>query len=195
MNPDSETLPLTVRPELQVVYWSAAAVTAHLLESGLPYPGPWFKPGLANIFVLVAWMQLGWRAAIGVALLRVFASSLIMGTFFSPTFFLGLSGALAALLTMGVLGLTRLRIGPVGLSIPASLAHMTAQVFVAQELIIGHPGVFTALPWFLIGSWITGLFNGLVACFILQRLERGGLANSQEQGKVNWQRGSCASRE
>ncbi|MBF0423611.1 MAG: Gx transporter family protein [Magnetococcales bacterium] len=177
MKSDSVEIALTVRPELQVVYWAAAAVTAHLLESGLPYPGPWFKPGLANIFVLVAWVQLGWRAAMGVSVLRVFASSLILGTFFSPTFFLGLSGAFGALLAMSVLGVTGLRLGPVGLSIPASLAHMTAQVIVAQEFMIGHPGVLTALPWFLIGSWITGLFNGLVACFILRRLERDGFIN------------------
>ncbi|HIJ85202.1 MAG: heptaprenyl diphosphate synthase component I [Magnetococcales bacterium] len=162
---------VTVRPELYLVYWSAAAVSAHVLESGLPLPGPWFKPGLANIFVLVAWFHLGGRAAMGVAVLRVLASSLILGTFLSPTFFLSLSGALGALLAMGIIGMLPFRVGPVGFSIPASLAHMTAQVAMAYVMIIGHSGVFTALPWFLAGSWITGLFNGLAACFILQRLE------------------------
>ncbi|MBF0349094.1 MAG: Gx transporter family protein [Magnetococcales bacterium] len=160
----------TIRPELYVVYWAAAAVTAHVLESGLPYPGPWFKPGLANIFVLVAWLQLGWRVALGVSMLRVLASSLILGTFLSPTFFLSLSGALGAFMAMAVIDFTRLGAGPVGFSIPASLAHMTAQVVVAYFMILHHPGVFTALPWFLIGSWLTGLFNGWVACLILQRL-------------------------
>ncbi|MBF0177360.1 MAG: Gx transporter family protein [Magnetococcales bacterium] len=153
-----------------MVYWSAAAVAAHLLESGLPYPGPWFKPGLAHIFVLIVWFQLGWRAAMGVSILRVLASSLILGTFLSPTFFLSLSGAVAALLAMGLVAMLRLPVGPVGLSIPASLAHMTAQVGVAQVMIFDHPGVLTALPWFLIGSWITGLVNGLAACFVLRHL-------------------------
>ncbi|MBF0152969.1 MAG: Gx transporter family protein [Magnetococcales bacterium] len=173
---EQQSLP-SIRPELHVVYWSAAAVVAHLLESGLPYPGPWFKPGMANIFVLVAWFQLGWRAAMGVSILRVLASSLILGTFFSPTFFLGLSGALAALSTMGIVAALRLRVGPVGLSIPASLAHMAAQVVMAHVMIIGHSGVLTTLPWFLIGSWITGLFNGLAACFILRQLENGTQPN------------------
>lgn len=167
-----------IRPELYLVYWSAAAVAAHLLESGLPYAGPWFKLGLANIFVLVAWFQLGWRAAMGVAILRVFAASMILGTFLSPTFFLSLSGALGALLAMGGVKALRLNVGPVGLSIPASLAHMTAQVIVAYGLIIGHPGLFTALPWFLVGSWVTGVLNGLAACFILRRLT--GEADTKE---------------
>ncbi|MBF0347822.1 MAG: Gx transporter family protein [Magnetococcales bacterium] len=170
MTRSNQDTTISIRPELYVVYWSAAAVTAHLLESGLPYAGPWFKLGLANIFVLVAWFQLGWRAAMGVSILRVLASSLILGTFLSPTFFLSLSGALGALLAMGAVKLMRLDVGPVGLSVPASLAHMTAQVVVAYVAIIGHPGVFTALPWFLAGSWVTGLLNGLAACFILRRL-------------------------
>lgn len=161
---------LTVRPDLYVVYWSAAAVVAHLLESGLPYPGPWFKLGLANIFVLVAWFQLGWRAAMGVAVLRVVAASLVLGTFLSPTFFLSLAGALGALLAMGVIKVLPLSVGPVGLSVPASLSHMSAQVALAYILIIGHPGVFTVLPWFLVGSLITGILNGLTACLILRQL-------------------------
>ncbi|MBF0110975.1 MAG: Gx transporter family protein [Magnetococcales bacterium] len=171
MNNSRSRESLSIRPELYVVYWAAAAVTAHLFESGLPVPGPWFKPGLANIFVLVAWFQLGWRAAVGVSLLRVFAASLILGTFLSPTFFLSLSGAIGSLLAMGLMETFRLTPGPIAQSIPASMVHMTAQVTVAYFMILDHPGIFSALPWFLVGSWLTGFFNGWIACSILQRLE------------------------
>jgi heptaprenyl diphosphate synthase len=64
----------------------------------------------------------------------------------------------------------RFKIGPVGLSILASLAHMVSQVVAAWLLIIGHDGIFLTLPWLLIGSWFTGLLNGLLAFLILTKI-------------------------
>ena len=155
------TLPHTgPRRELLIAYLAAAAVTAHILETALPGPGPWFKAGLANIFTLVAFFHLGWRAAVGVSLIRVLAGSLALGTFFSPTFFLSFAGAIGALSTLGVTQLLPISLGPVGVSILASLAHMCAQVSAAWLLIISHNGLFLALPWFLVGSWLTGVING-----------------------------------
>ena len=70
------------------------------------------------------------------------------------------------------LGLPRGSVGPVGASVLASLAHMTAQFCVAYGVLIGHAGLFLLLPWFLLGSWVTGLVNGLFSYAILQRMER-----------------------
>ncbi|MBF0455734.1 MAG: Gx transporter family protein [Magnetococcales bacterium] len=158
------------RPDLLIAYLAAAAVAAHILEAAIPAPGPWFKIGLANMFTLVAFFHLGWSAAALVSLMRVMAGSLLLGTFLSPTFFLSLSGAIGAVLVMGLVPLLPFRVGPVGVSILASLTHMVCQVVVAWWLIIGHDGIFLALPWFLIGSWFTGLLNGLLAYLILTRL-------------------------
>ena len=162
----------TARRELLIAYLAAAAVAAHILEAALPGPGPWFKAGLANIFTLVAFFELGWRAAVQVSLIRVLTGSLLLGTFLSPTFFLSLSGATGALLVLGAARLLPPGLGPVGVSVLASLAHMTAQVGAAWLLIISHNGLFVALPWFLAGSWVTGLLNGLLAFLILERLAR-----------------------
>ncbi len=158
------------RRELMIAYLAAAAVAAHVLETALPGPGPWFKPGLANIFTLVAFFHLDWRAAAGVSLIRVLAGSLVLGTFLSPTFFLSFSGAAGALTVLGLARYSPAALGPVGVSILASLAHMSAQVGAARSLIIQHDGLLLALPWFLAGSWVTGLLNGLVAFLILERL-------------------------
>jgi heptaprenyl diphosphate synthase len=161
-----------IRPDLLIAYFAAAAVAAHVLEAAIPGPGPWFKMGLANIFTLVAFFHLGWSAAAIVSIIRVVAGSLALGTFLSPTFFLSFSGAAGAVLIMGMLSYLPFKIGPVGVSILASLAHMVSQVVVAWILIIGHDGIFLALPWFLIGSWFTGLLNGLLAFLILKRIEQ-----------------------
>lgn len=166
------------RQELLIAYLAAAAVGTHILEATLPGLGPWFKPGLANTFTLVAFFHLGWKAAAGVATIRVMAGSLALGTFLSPTFFLSFSGAMGAVLTMGVCQMLRSQpdknngLGPVGISLLAALAHMIFQVIAAWLLIVGHSGIFLVLPWFLVGSWLTGIFNGLLAFLILERLAR-----------------------
>ncbi len=183
------------RPELLIAYLAAAAVSTHILETALPGFGPWFKPGLANTFTLVAFFHLGWKAAASVSLIRVFAGSLAMGTFLSPTFFLSLSGSAGTVLILGVVyrlqlngphsklapntllahngvSLHKIGLGPVGVSLLAALAHMVFQVCAAWILIIGHSGIFLALPWFMLGSWLTGIFNGLLAYLILERMAR-----------------------
>lgn len=159
-----------LRRRLLVAHLAAAAMAAHLLEATLPGLGPWFKPGLANLFTLTAFFLLGWRAAVAVSLLRVVAASLALGTFLSPGFLLSLAGAMAAVAVLGVAARLPLGLGAVGLSLLASLAHMAAQIGVAWLVILRHDGLFLALPWFLAGSWVTGILNGLLTRAILVRL-------------------------
>ncbi|MBF0137216.1 MAG: Gx transporter family protein [Magnetococcales bacterium] len=162
-----------LRTDLLVAHLAAAAVVAHVLESALPGLGPWFKPGFANMFALVALFQVGWRASVGVSLIRVVVGSLVGGSFLSPAFFLSFAGAMGAVLVMGMAWrLSGGRLGPVGISLLAALAHMAAQVGMAWLLIFGHTGIFMALPWFLAGSWVTGVVNGVLAFLILQYLEK-----------------------
>ncbi|MBF0262502.1 MAG: Gx transporter family protein [Magnetococcales bacterium] len=162
-----------LRQDLLIAYLTAAAVTAHLLEAALPGPGPWFKPGLANIFTLVAFFLLGWRAAVAVTLLRILASSLALGILFTPGFFLSLAGGCGAIVLLGLVRLLPdVGLGPVGLSLLAAMAHMAAQSVAAWILLIGHIGILSALPWLLAGSWITGIFNGLLTFLLLEQLER-----------------------
>lgn len=166
------------RRELLIAYLAAAAVAAHLLEAALPGFGPWFKPGLANSFTLVAYFHLGWRAAAGVTLIRLLVGSITLGTFLSPTFFLSFFGATGAVLVLGAVSVWPPSIqglGPVGVSLLASLAHISCQILAAWLFILGHSGIFLALPWFLLGSWFTGIVNGLLAFLILERLAGSNL--------------------
>lgn len=161
-----------LRKDLLIASLASVAIVAHLVEAALPGPGPWFKPGLANVFTLVAFFHLGWRGAMAVTLIRIMAGSMAMGALFTPGFFLSFFGATGAMLTLGVVQLFPSGLGPVGVSLLAAMAHMIFQTVAAWLLIIGHVGIFKALPWFLVGSWFTGIMNGLLAFLILERLNR-----------------------
>ena len=76
---------------------AALAISLHLVEAVLPSPLPGVKPGLANIVTLFVLYRFDFATAAWVSLLRVFASSLLLGSFLSPTFALSLSGAVFSL--------------------------------------------------------------------------------------------------
>ncbi|MBF0096133.1 MAG: Gx transporter family protein [Magnetococcales bacterium] len=175
------------RRELLIAYLAAAAACTHLIEAALPAFGPWFKPGLANTFTVVALYGLGLHAAVAVTIIRVLVSSLLMGTLLSPSFMMSLSGALGVVMAMSLFASLRNRavldssakvraaaqrewtLGPIGASLLCSLAHIVMQLFAAWLIVIGHAGVWLLLPWLLIGAWLTGIINGFLAHAILTR--------------------------
>ncbi|ABK42762.1 heptaprenyl diphosphate synthase component I [Magnetococcus marinus MC-1] len=159
-----------LRRDLLIGYLAVAAVAAHMLEATLPGLGPWFKPGLANVFTVVAFFYLDREAAIWVALIRVLGGSLAMGAFLTPSFFLSGAGMLGAIVVMLLPPLPGM--GAVGLSILMALAHMCAQVAAAHLLFVQHSGLFYLLPWFLLGAWCTGWFNGVLAHGLLHTLRQ-----------------------
>lgn len=150
--------------------FAALAISIHLLESALPSPIPGIKPGLANLVTLYVLMRHGWRLAVNVSLLRVLAGSLLLGSFLSPTFSLSLAGAIASLIILGVAWhIPGKPFGPVGLSILAALAHMTAQIVTAYLLFIPHTALFTLLPLLLTAALISGTLGGILVSRIIKR--------------------------
>jgi heptaprenyl diphosphate synthase len=79
---------------------AAFAIALHMVEAVIPSPLPGVKPGIANIVTLYVLLQYDFATAAWVSILRVFASSLLLGQFMSPTFALSLSGALLSLGTL-----------------------------------------------------------------------------------------------
>jgi heptaprenyl diphosphate synthase len=154
---------------------AAAAIVLTVAEAAIPLPLPGVKPGLANIVTLVVLARWGWREAAWVALLRVFAASLLLGQFLAPGFFLSLSGATASLAALGLaMHLPRRWFGPVSHSIVAAFAHIGAQLAVARLWLVPHDGVFYLVPVFAAAALAFGLANGVVAARLLHEL--GGSA-------------------
>lgn len=148
----------------RIARYSAAAIALTLAEAAIPLPLPGVKPGLANIITLIVLARYGFKDAVWVALLRVFAASLLLGQFLAPGFFLSLSGALTSLLVMGVASRLPSRFfGPVTVSLCGSFAHIAGQLIVARLWLVPHDGVLYLLPLFATAALVFGLANGLAA--------------------------------
>ncbi len=158
--------------DARIARLAAAAIVLAVAEAAIPLPLPGVKPGLANIVILIVLLRWGWRDAVWVALLRVFAGSLLLGQFFAPGFFLALSGALCSLVVLGLaMHLPRQWFGPISLSVLAAFAHIGGQLTLARVWLVPHDGVFYLLPVFALAATVFGVINGLVAARLLQEMD------------------------
>lgn len=160
---------LRVTPEDRRVAWLAtAAVGLSLVDAAMPTPLPGIKPGLANIVTLIVLLRYGWATAVWVSGLRVVATSLLLGYFLAPGFFLSLAGTSLSLLTLGLARHLPARwFGPVSLSILAAFAHIGGQLLLARAWLIPHDGVFLLAPLFAAAALVFGTINGLIAAKLL----------------------------
>lgn len=148
----------------RIARYSAVAIALSVAEAAIPLPLPGVKPGLGNIVTLIVLLRYGWRDAAWVSLLRVFAASLLLGSFLAPGFFLSLCGALASLAALALaIRLPRKWFGPVTMSLLASLAHIGGQLLLARAWLVPHDGVFLLVPLFALAALVFGLVNGLAA--------------------------------
>ncbi|MGE4597093.1 MAG: Gx transporter family protein [Methylophilaceae bacterium] len=147
----------------QIAKLSAIAVALSLIEFFFPSPIPGIKPGIANIIILYTIFKFNYSIGIWVSLIRVFVTSIIVGTFLSPTFFLSLSGAIFSLLSILIFkNYNKNHFSLIGISLVASLAHILGQFIVVRIWIIPHNGILYLLPLFLISSFIFGIVNGAI---------------------------------
>jgi len=153
----------------QIAQLSAIAIGLSLIESVLPSPMPGVKPGIANIITLYAMYRFNFRTAIWVSILRVFATSLILGQFLSPTFMLSLAGSLLSLLTLYFsIKLPSRFFSPIGLSVLSSFAHITGQLLLVRLWLIPHASIYYLIPIYSAAALIFGLINGWVTYRLLK---------------------------
>ncbi len=162
-----------VRQRVFMALFVALAIGLNTLEFLLPNPVPWFRLGLANILGLTALYCYGVRALWLITISRIFLGGLLLGRLFSPGFLLSLGGGLLAcvMMTLGF-GLGRYRLGPVGASVLGALGHVVGQMIIAWLVVIRHPGIWMLFPFFLLFALISGIFNGLASCFLLNALAK-----------------------
>ena len=153
----------------QIAQLSAIAIGLSLIESVLPSPMPGVKPGIANIITLYAMYRFNFRTAIWVSILRVFATSLILGQFLSPTFMLSLAGSLLSLLTLYFsIKLPSRFFSPVGLSVLSSFAHITGQLLLVRLWLIPHASIYYLIPIYSAAALTFGLINGWITYRLLK---------------------------
>jgi len=148
----------------------ALALALHLLESQIPSPLPWVRPGLANLMTLIALLVAGWRAALLVAVLRVGIGSLLLGGFLGPAFTLSLAGAVASTLVMALMARGAWRLwSPLAVSAAGAVAHGAAQLLVLTAFLLRSGDLPWLLPWVLAPSLVAGVATGLLANLVLLR--------------------------
>ena len=153
----------------QIAKLSAIAVALSLIEFFFPSPIPGVKPGIANIIILYTIFKFDLRMGIWVSIIRVSVTSILLGTFLSPTFFLSLSGALFSLFSLLIFrNLSSKYFSLISFSLIASLAHIAGQFMIVRFWIIPHNGIFYLLPIFIISAFIFGLVNALVTSKLLK---------------------------
>lgn len=166
------TLTLHARADdVRVARLAALAVALSLIDAGIPTPLPGLKPGLANIVTLLALTRFGWQVAVSVSLLRIFAASLLLGSLFTPGFFLSLTGGLCSLLGLGLAHrlLPGRWFGAVSLSLIAAFCHIAGQLALARLWLIPSDGIWYFVPPFALAACLTGLVNGLACAALLRQ--------------------------
>ena len=154
----------------------SCASVLQIVESLFPHPIPGIRLGLANIITLIAMVDIGFSAAIEVAVLRTVISSFILGTFLSPSFILSFSGALFSAIAMGLaynasFKLNYVLLSITGISILGAVVHNLTQLSLVYLLLIKQKEIFMLLPWLGISAVIMGWVNGLIVSRIGKRLE------------------------
>jgi len=161
----------TTRDDHRIAWFTALAITIHIIESALPSPLPGIKPGLANVITIAVLILFGWRMAVWVNLLRVLTASLLIGTFLSPTFILSLSGALASTVILIILSqLPGKGCSPIGYSVAAAITHIVTQFLVAYWLFVQHDGLFYLLPLLMTAALVFGIVSGVIVTIMLRKL-------------------------
>lgn len=154
----------------------AFACVLQISESMIPHPVPGLRLGLANMVTLVALVRLGFGFAFEIAIFRAVLSSLITGTFMSPTFILSFSGAVTSTLVMGLLFRIsryhyRFGFSIIGISIVGALTHNMIQLSLAYLILVKHSGIFIFFPVLCYGAVGMGTLTGLVAASVCRKLE------------------------
>jgi heptaprenyl diphosphate synthase len=131
---------------------------------------PGVKPGIANIITLYAIYRFNFKTAVWVSILRVFATSLILGQFLSPTFMLSLTGSILSLLTLYfVIKLPSKFFSPISFSVLSSFAHIAGQLILVRLWLIPHASIYYLIPIYSAAALLFGFINGWIAYRLLKQ--------------------------
>ncbi len=160
---------VTTPDDHRIARLAALAIGLHLAEAIFPSPLPGVKPGIANIVTLYVLYRFDFATAAWVSLLRVVASSLLLGNFLSPAFALSLTGTLSSLTVLALAKhLPSKYYGPLSLSVLAAFAHIAGQLLVVRLWLIPHAGVAYLAPIFAAAALFFGAINGMITARLLK---------------------------
>ena len=158
---------LTTRELVLLALLLAMAIVLRLVETALPFPIqlPGAKLGLANSITIITLLLFGTARTLLLLTARILLVALLVTGLFTPSFFIGLGGAVLSFLLM-VLACQSHLFSPVGIGILGACAHNCGQLVIAMFL-MQTTALISYLPLLLIIAIPTGISTGLLAKYAL----------------------------
>lgn len=149
---------------------TALAFVLSYLESLIPFaPGiPGAKIGLANLAVLAALYQLGYKDAFILNMIRIFLTALTFGN--ALGLIMSISGGLLSYLTMALAKKTE-KLPVITVSIIGGISHNIGQI-AAAVFVVKSIYVTSYLPVLLLTGIISGTLIGIAGKVLIKRLEQ-----------------------
>lgn len=145
------------------------AMILSFVESQIPVftTVPGMKVGLPNLVMVFLLYRAGWKETVIVSLIRAFLAALLFGNLQSLIF--SISGAVLSLTGMILLKKTGL-FSPIAVSVTGGVLHNVGQI-IAACLWTSTVQIAYYLPALLVSGVCAGIAIGLIAGFLLKRLE------------------------
>jgi len=124
--------------ELYLVAFVLLALYFSLFETVIPKPFPWMKLGLANLATIIVLVKFDKKMAFEVLFLRILIQGMMIGTLFTPGFFISLISGVTSTGVMCLLYNFRRYISLVAISIVSALTHNIVQLIVVYFLLFGN---------------------------------------------------------
>ena len=128
---------------------------------------PGMKVGLPNLVMVFLLYRVGWKETVIVSLIRAFLVALLFGNLQSLIF--SIAGAVLSLTGMILLKKTGL-FSSIAVSVTGGVLHNVGQI-IAACLWTGTVQIAYYLPALLVSGVCAGIAIGLIAGFLLKRLE------------------------
>ena len=163
---------LTTRELVLLALLLAMAIVLRLVETALPFPIqlPGAKLGLANSITIITLLLFGTARTLLLLTARILLVALLVAGLFTPSFFIGLGGAVLSFLLM-VLACQSHLFSPVGIGILGACAHNCGQLVIAMFL-MQTTALISYLPLLLIIAIPTGISTGLLAKYALPAIRQ-----------------------
>jgi len=123
------------RRESYLVAFVLLALYFSLFETVIPKPFPWMKLGLANLATIIVLVKFDKKMAFEVLFLRILIQGMMIGTLFTPGFFISLASGIVSTGAMCLLYEFKGHLSLVAISVFAALTHNIIQLIVVYFLL------------------------------------------------------------
>ena len=161
---------MNLKKLLRLALLTSVSLILFIVENQIPapVPVPGVKLGLGNVIVVTVLFLYGPWEALAVLVCKVFLSALLTGNLGALAY-----SAAGGLLSWAGMCLLRPLLGKKQLwaaSVLGAMLHNLGQLLAAM-LIARTPGLLAWLPLLLLSGMVTGLFTGLAAQAVIQKLK------------------------